>query len=339
MKRTALFATVAICAALPSFADTTLTWNGADGASWTTGENWLDGATPSAWVDGANAVFPGAATVTLDGAVTVSNLTTSGALSIGCETAASYDPFLTAQRTLVFPGLQLADIAGVDAMMGGSNFNGGNSPAPARAYHLTTVGDTVTAQFQAAYKNSLRCVKVEFSQGADGVYARAVGKTGYAQYANNSTPPQYLGCDVDLLDFLWNQNIATSPTTSGYGVYALRASVGRVHFSGTAAPLTLAGGAVTCGATANTTGVLTLSGDVAINLESGSLAFADSSGASWASGKTLTITGNDKLPTHALRFGTSENGLTSTQLKQITYNGEPVALDSSGYLCHRGGLM
>ncbi len=84
---------------------------------------------------------------------------------------------------------------------------------------------------------------------------------------------------------------------------------------------------------------MTLSGDVAINLESGSLAFADSSGASWASGKTLTITGNDKLPTHALRFGTSENGLTSTQLKQITYNGEPVALDSSGYLCHRGGLM
>ena len=56
-----------VCLALGAYADgTTLTWNGAAGASWE-GANWLedDGETPSAWVDGANAVFPAAATVSL----------------------------------------------------------------------------------------------------------------------------------------------------------------------------------------------------------------------------------------------------------------------------------
>ena len=105
------------------------------------------------------------------------------------------------------------------------------------------------------------------------------------------------------------------------------------------APLTLSGGTVTCGATANSTGPLTLSDNATINLGSGSLAFADSSGAEWASGATLTIIGTDRLPTQTLRFGTSDGGLTKAQLKQITYNGEPVALNSSGYLCRRCGVV
>ena len=237
--RAALVA-VALCVATapsPSFADgTTLTWNGADGASWK-GENWLeaDGVTPSVWIDGANAVFPSAATVTLDGAVTVSNLTAAGALSLGCDTAASYDPFLTATSTLVFPGLMLSDITGIDAMMGGYNFNSGNSPAPARAYHFSGDANTVTVQFQTAYKTNVRCVKVVLTQGEDGVYARAIAPTGYAEYTNNTYPPKYIGCDADLLEMKWTQNIATSPTTVGYGVYGLRASVARISLSGAVA--------------------------------------------------------------------------------------------------------
>lgn len=105
------------------------------------------------------------------------------------------------------------------------------------------------------------------------------------------------------------------------------------------APLALAGGSVTCGSTTNATGPLTLSGDAAISLEGGALAFADSSGETWTPGATLAITGNDRLPTRSLRFGTSESGLTAAQLRQITYNGERVSLDSSGYLRHRGGFM
>ena len=89
----------------------------------------------------------------------------------------------------------------------------------------------------------------------------------------------------------------------------------------------------------NATGALTLSGNAAINLEGGALAFADSSGVSWKAGATLTITDDDKLPTRSLRFGSSENGLTAARLRQITYNGERVSLDSGGYLRHRRGLI
>ena len=96
---------------------------------------------------------------------------------------------------------------------------------------------------------------------------------------------------------------------------------------------------MTCGTTTNATGALTFSGNAAISLESGSLAFADSSGVSWTPGATLAITGDDKLPTRSLRFGSSENGLTAAQLRQVTYNDERVSLDSSGYLRHRRGLM
>ena len=95
---------------------------------------------------------------------------------------------------------------------------------------------------------------------------------------------------------------------------------------------------MTCGTTTNATGALTFSGNAAISLESGSLAFADSSGVSWTPGATLAIT-DDKLPTRSLRFGSSESGLTAAQLRQVTYNDERVSLDSSGYLRHRRGLM
>ena len=89
----------------------------------------------------------------------------------------------------------------------------------------------------------------------------------------------------------------------------------------------------------NATGALTLVGDATIVLGDGALAFADSSGATWAEGATLNVVGTDRLPTKSLRFGTTSAGLTSAQTRQITYNGEPVALDSQGYLRHYGGLV
>ena len=102
-----------VCLALGAYADgTTLTWNGAAGASWE-GANWLNGETPSAWVDGANAIFPEAATVSLSSAVTVSNLTTSGTLTIGGADSADAPTTLHLQynnSALVFPGISLDDI-------------------------------------------------------------------------------------------------------------------------------------------------------------------------------------------------------------------------------------
>ena len=114
--------------------------------------------------------------------------------------------------------------------------------------------------------------------------------------------------------------------------------------SGTAlppsAPLTLTNTCtVTCGGVTNATGALTLAGNATLALGNGALSFADSSGETWVEGKTLTVTGDSPLPTQALRFGTTSAGLTGRQLKQITYNGEAVALDSQGYLRHAGGLV
>lgn len=66
------------------------------------------------------------------------------------------------------------------------------------------------------------------------------------------------------------------------------------------------------------------------------LAFADTSAVEWNSG-TLNITGY--VP-GVLRFGTDANGLTATQLSQITVDGSggAVALNSSGYLVNASSL-
>ena len=227
MKHTTVFAAIAVmcvAVALPSFADTTLTWNGADGASWTTGENWLDGETPSAWVDGASAVFPSAATVTLDGAVTVSNLTTSGTLTVAGSNTASCENFLTTSDALVFPGLRLADITAIDGTMAGGYF-GATPRVEAHAYHYDFSGTTGSAQFQCNYGEDLRCVRVEFSEKSDGVYAKAVGKTGYVPKANRDVKRECIGGDANKMpDMLWIYNVATADDVSGYGVCNLRAS-------------------------------------------------------------------------------------------------------------------
>ena len=235
MSGIAALVAAAACAAvsLPSFAGTTLTWNGGDGASWTTGENWLDGETPSAWVDGANAVFPSAATVTLDGKVTVSNIMATGALTVNGAAAASYADFLTANDALVFPGLRLADITAIDGTMAGGNF-GATPRVPAYAYHYIYSGKTGTAEFQCYYYTDLRCVKIELTEEDDGVHVKGLHPTGYV--------PGYAEKGASLGDFademrgmLWNQKVATSDSASGYGVCELHASTAGLRLTGEAA--------------------------------------------------------------------------------------------------------
>ena len=106
------------------------------------------------------------------------------------------------------------------------------------------------------------------------------------------------------------------------------------------APITLNGGALTCGAgTSNSSGALTLSGSAALALGDGAtLSFADSSGAAWADGAKLAVTGPDSPSPRALRFGTSSGGLTSAQLRKVTYNGRRAVLDDDGYIAPRIGL-
>ena len=105
------------------------------------------------------------------------------------------------------------------------------------------------------------------------------------------------------------------------------------------APLTLSGGTVTCGATTNATGALTLSGNATIDVGDGAISFADSHAETWAADATLNIVGTGKLPGKSVRFGTNGSGLTSTQLKQIRYNGDKVSLTAQGYLGGSRGLI
>jgi autotransporter-associated beta strand protein len=94
--------------------------------------------------------------------------------------------------------------------------------------------------------------------------------------------------------------------------------------------ITLNGGTLDAGAFSNTAGVLTLSADSEIVLGEGALAFADSSGAAWTEGRTLTLTGT--LGGQTLRFGTGSSALTGGQLAAITLNGKRVRLKPDGYL-------
>ena len=101
----------------------------------------------------------------------------------------------------------------------------------------------------------------------------------------------------------------------------------------TASPMTLKGGCtVTCGATTNSTGALTLSGNATINIGEGALSFADSHAETWAADATLNIVGTGSLSRKQIRFGTDSSGLTAAQLKQIRYNGDKVSLTGQGYL-------
>ena len=104
--------------------------------------------------------------------------------------------------------------------------------------------------------------------------------------------------------------------------------------------MTLKGGCtVTCGATTNSTGTLTLSGNATINVRDGALSFADSHAETWAAGATLNIIGTVKLSSKPIRFGTNGSGLTAAQLKQIRYNGDKVSLTGQGYLGGPQGLI
>ena len=232
--RAALIAAVICVAVMSSFAGTTLTWNGEDGASWTTGENWLDGETPSAWVDGANAVFPSAATVTLDGAVTVSNLTTSGALTITGTVHSAYSGWLSTTSVLVFPGLTLDDLDGqpLSAEVHGTYAEGNNY---AKEYHFVRNGSTATTQFQKTFNGHLRCIKVIFTEGEGGIYAKTADSQSWMVSKSNSGASK-IGIDFDTLSapVFEKTYLQASDSGRGVGVQHLRFHAGRLLISGKA---------------------------------------------------------------------------------------------------------
>ena len=220
--------------ASPSYADVqTLTWNGADGAAWTAGENWLDGETPAAWTEGANASFAADATVELSGPVAVSNLTTTGSLVVTGTVAAVDSVFLnSSSATLVFPGRTMNDIDGkpIFADLQGAYLSGNSTPA--KMYFWRRSGTTATAQFQGVYNSHLRCIKVTFSEEADGIYAKAGTNSYLVRSSYNGA--SCLGKDIDAIDHVETWNLTTTANGNGLGIRNVRRYDAEVSLSGTA---------------------------------------------------------------------------------------------------------
>ena len=110
-------------------------------------------------------------------------------------------------------------------------------------------------------------------------------------------------------------------TVNTGGTLLLSGSGDRVNDS---AAITLSGGTFNTGGLSETVGTLTLSDDSIIDFGGGAstLSFANSSGITWATGKTLSIWNWSGTPvdgggTDQLRF--ASNGLTTTQLGQINF--------------------
>ena len=91
------------------------------------------------------------------------------------------DNKMTGQKMLFMKDAFLSQIVGFDSA---KVWYIVSSPAFAQGYYFTKTDDLITVQFQRIYSgNNVLCVKVEFTQEGDDIYARAV----YAKYLNNTT--------------------------------------------------------------------------------------------------------------------------------------------------------
>ena len=231
----ALCAAVACAAVMPlsSFA-TTRVWNGADGAAWNgTEQNWLDGETPAAWEDGADAQFDAAASVTLAGNANAGDLTTASTLALSGP--AQSTAFLNSSSpTLVFPGITLDEIspdklaADITGNVMGSQLHAAN------AYHYRRSGTIATAQFQAVYNGHLRCVKVTFTESADGVKAQASSPTYYIHKDNGGASKLGVDIDADPNALAWGTIVAANDGSGGLGIRNLRGAWPIIRIAGSA---------------------------------------------------------------------------------------------------------
>lgn len=99
--------------------------------------------------------------------------------------------------------------------------------------------------------------------------------------------------------------------------------------------IVLNGGTLAMGTFSNTVGTLTVTTNSHISLDSGRLAFADSSAAVWTGSLELTGT----LGPQTVRFGTNDTALTGEQLQDISLDSGPIFIDESGYLTTTSGTL
>ena len=105
-------------------------------------------------------------------------------------------------------------------------------------------------------------------------------------------------------------------------------------------PVVLCGGTLAAAAnTSNGMGKITLTADSELKLEEGAcLTCDDLSAVSWTDGAKLNVTipaTPEKVLLGSVRFGTTKDGLTESQIQAIRINGKKAMLDSAGWLQYR----
>lgn len=131
-----------------------------------------------------------------------------GLLKTATAKSRTYNQYLTPSAVVIVTNQSLALCKSATAVLGGLSISGGS--AAASAYHLTHDGATATLQLQALNDTYIKCVGVELTQTGADIAARVI----YAKYISASGAS--LGFDFD--EGGSTHNIATSPSTDGYGV-------------------------------------------------------------------------------------------------------------------------
>lgn len=138
------------------------------------------------------------------------------------------------------------------------------------------------------------------------------------------------GTGTLLLD---NPGVLESDYSGATTVVSGRLQLGRANQIPDASKLVLNGGTFDTGGFSDTMGALILGGNATIDFgttNTVSLVFGDSHLELWGVG-TLTIT-NFTVGADTLRFGTDASALTVGQLAQISFNGVPASISSTGFV-------
>ena len=246
---------------------------------------------------------------------------------------------MTGDAVLCFPGCRLEDLVGIAS----SDLNYNGALKPASIHYFTNNVTSLTVQVQGNTSDNGNgaqlCVKVEFTEGNGGVYARAV----YAKYDWNIKT-------VHDFDISWQgeMDIYDETYTGSGGAYGVKNIVGvfRGHRVTFGAPAFAFDREITGDGTvrfAPLSGLQTVAVTGARTLDR--VVFGGATTFSFAAGASLSV-GSAEIEAAAavnvsgenlLRIGTSK-GLTRDECAHFTVNGSAAMQDEYGWIVQKPGL-
>ncbi len=121
----------------------------------------------------------------------------------------------TSADRLVWSNTRLADLTDFRCDIDGGSISSGRSPhLNCPGFCTFNDGETAYVQFRHFSGGTIWCVKVRFTQNGDDVYGKAV----YAKYAQNQASIEFVDFD-GTKNVKGTMSVATSASTTGYGVY------------------------------------------------------------------------------------------------------------------------